>query len=185
MTTERNSQGRRLLAGMLTMVVVFGGCERAAAPTAQSTSPAASALPAELWLAAEPAEAVSVRAVKLEAAAGREVAVRGRIGGRKDPFVTGSAVFLLVDKALPTCNERHADACPTPWDYCCEAREDVLASSATVQVVGGDGQPLKVGLQGQHGLVPGAEVVVKGQVAAAEKDGTLVLTARGVYVVTK
>lgn len=185
MTTERRWRGWLLLAGMLTIAVLFSGCKRAAAPTTHSASPAASALPADLWLAAEPAEAVSVRAAKLDAAAGREVVVRGRIGGRKEPFVTGSAVFLLVDKALPTCNERHADGCPTPWDYCCETREDVLASSATVQVVGGDGRPLKVGLQGQHGLVPGAEVVVQGQVAAAEKDGTLVLTARGVHVATK
>ncbi|MEW6200239.1 MAG: hypothetical protein AB1601_16435 [Planctomycetota bacterium] len=185
MTTERHLRGWLLLGGMLTIAVAFSGCERAAAPTAQGAAPAAGALPVDLWLATEPAEAVSVRAVKLDAAAGREVAVRGRIGGRKDPFVTGSAVFLLVDKALPTCNEKYEDGCPTPWDYCCEAREDVLASSATVQVVGGDGRPLKVGLQGQHGLVPGAEVVVKGQVAAAEKDGTLVLTARGVYVATK
>lgn len=184
MTTERHWRGGLLLGGLLTIAAALGACERAATPTTQGAS-AAGALPADLWLAAEPAGAVSVRAAKLDAAAGRDVVVRGRIGGRKEPFVTGSAVFLLVDQALPTCNERHADGCPTPWDYCCEAREDVLASSATVQVVGGDGRPLKVGLQGQRGLVPGAEVVVKGQVAAAEKDGTLVLTARGVYVATK
>lgn len=169
-------------------LVAIGSCERSAPPTqpsGQTASPAVVELPPDLWLTAEPADAVSVRAARLDAAPGREVAVRGRIGGRREPFVAGSAVFQLVDKALPMCNEKHGDVCPTPWDYCCESREDVLASSATVQVVDEQGRPLRVGLQGRNGLNPGAEIIVTGTVASDESAETLVLTARGFFVITR
>ncbi|MGD8450679.1 MAG: hypothetical protein PVJ57_02575 [Phycisphaerae bacterium] len=170
----------------LLAVVALGGCDAkppAAGESASKDTTAAAALPADLFLAAEPADAVGVRAAKAQAKAGQELTVRGRIGGRKDPFVQGSAMFLLVDRALPTCQEKHGNGCPTPWDYCCEPREDVLASTATVQVNDKDGRPLRLDLNGEHGLVPGAEVVVAATVASVDQDGTLILTARGFYIV--
>lgn len=137
-------------------------------------------IPANLWLAAEPAGAKPVAEVKKSATAGQEVVLFGRIGGRKDPFVSGRAMFMLSDRSIPSCAEKHSDGCPTPWDYCCEPKETVLAGTLTVEIVGSDGKPLKTGLSGVHGLEPLADVFVRGKVVGAGND--LVIDATGVYV---
>jgi len=166
-------------------VVLTSGCERPATPTGRTAPVATAALPAGLFLSTEPANALSVRQAKTTSQPSGDLVVRGRIGGRRDPFVTGSAVFLLVDKALPTCTERHGDGCRTPWDYCCEPPEEVRAASATVQVVGSDGKPLKVELRGQNGLEPGSEVVVVGQPTQADGGDGLVINASAIYHVKR
>lgn len=164
----------------ISLALLCGGCERGAQPVRKP--PASAALPAELFLAAEPTDALSVRAAKEQAKEGVEFAVRGRIGGRRDPFVAGTAIFLLVDKSVPMCSDHPGDRCPTPWDYCCEDRQSILAATATVQLVGADGRPLPIDVRGKAGLEPGAEVVVVGTKAKAEDGSTLVINARGIYV---
>lgn len=160
-----------------------GGCERTASSTGSAGGAAtADSLPPGLFREQEPAGARGVAAVTKEAKASGEVVVRGRIGGRVEPFVEGRAMFMVADVSLPTCKELHGDSCPTPWDYCCEAKDALLASTATVQVVGPEGRPLKIGLRGQHGLEPLAEVVVVGRVATPEGGGALVINAREIYV---
>jgi hypothetical protein len=89
-------------------------------------------------------------------------------------------MFMLADPNLPSCNERHDPGCATPWDYCCEAKETVLESTATVQIVGPDGKPLKLGVEGEHGLKPLTEVVVAGKVLSAGEN--VVINAVGIYV---
>ncbi len=175
----------------LVAVVVVGcavvstvGCERSGAP-ASATPGDTAALPPDLFLNSAPGNALSVREAKANNASGGELIVRGRIGGRRDPFVTGSAVFLLVDKALPTCTERHGDGCRTPWDYCCEPADELRAATATVQVVDNDGNPLKVELRGRTGLEPGAEVIVVGHRADADGGDGLVINATGIYAVKR
>ena len=58
----------------------------------------------------------------------------GCIGGSKDPFVQGRAVFTIVDPTIINCkamgDEEH---CPTPWDYCCEPRENLKKNIATIE----------------------------------------------------
>ncbi len=51
----------------------------------------------------------------------QDVVVVGRIGGRVNPWVKGTAAFPIVDRSLKPCNEIEGDTCETPWDYCCEA----------------------------------------------------------------
>jgi len=165
------------------LVVLAAGCERQTSPTGSAAPTPEVSLPANLILSAEPPNAIGVKDAK--ATSDEELVVRGRIGGRVDPFVPSSAIFLLVDKSLKMCNELHGDGCRTPWDYCCEPRENLLAAMATVQVVGDDGRPLNAGLRGRNGLEPGAEVVVVGRRASNENAGTLVIDARGIYVVKR
>ncbi len=169
------------------LLAAGGGCERSAPqagdPGNQSGTEraATAALPADLFVTVEPPGARPVGEVKQGPAATGDIVVRGRIGGRTDPFVAGRAVFMLADAALPTCAERHGDGCPTPWDYCCEPRDKLIANTATIQVVGPDGQPLRTDVANTHGLKPTAEVVVVGTVRTHDA-GALVVDARQIWV---
>lgn len=173
-------------ASLTTLLLVTAGCERSAAPqpaakpAGSPVAAAENALPAGLWLKAAPADARPVAEVKKSAQAGQDVVVFGRIGGRKDPFVAGRAMFMLADAGIPSCREKHEDGCPTPWDFCCEPKETILAGTTTVQVVDADGKPLKCSLGPEQGLKPLANVVVAGRIASAGDN--VVIDATGIYV---
>ncbi|MDI1288529.1 MAG: hypothetical protein PSX37_01085 [bacterium] len=112
---------------------------------------------------------------------GDEVVLRGRVGGSKDPFVEGRAVFTLMGRALKACNENPDDKCSVPWDYCCETKADIAANSVTVQVVDGKGQPLRTDMKGRRDLKELSEMVVIGKVTSV-KGGAVVVSATGAQV---
>lgn len=114
--------------------------------------------------------------------AGDEVVLRGRIGGSKQPFVAGRAVFTLMGRGLKACNENPGDKCSKPWDYCCETKEDILANSVTVQVVDAKGQILRTDMKGRRSLKEMSEMVVVGKVASADGKA-VVVNATTVHVV--
>jgi len=174
-----------VLAALLALIVI--GCDRddnAASSqqggAAATASAPAEAVPAGLILASAPGEAKDVNAIKASAKEGDEVVLRGRVGGSIHPIVDGRAAFQVVDLSVKSCKEIPGDTCETPWDYCCEP--DVAKSTATVQVVGGDGKPLKTGLKGVGGLAPLAEVTVKGKVGKTAEGAPLVVNATGIHV---
>lgn len=164
------------LAGLATLGACGQKSAQAPAPVAN-----AAAFPSSLFLASAPADVKDVKDVKPTLKAGDKISLCGRIGGGKEPFVAGRAMFSLVDKRMPACSDNPEDTCKTPWDYCCESAEDLMANSATVEVVGADGQMIKTGLEGVHGLKPLSRVVVVGTVASAEK-GNLIVKAEGIWV---
>lgn len=166
----------------LTGGALFGliGCDRKAESPKVAANPAV-VLPAALFLAGAPADAKDIKDIKPSLKAGEKVVLSGRIGGSREPFVNGRAVFTLVDHRLKTCADDPDDTCKTPWDYCCEAPEDLNANMATVEVVSAEGQPLKTGLEGIHGLKPLSRVTVVGTVAQADSKNLLV-KAEGIYV---
>lgn len=141
-------------------------------------------LPAGLIVdASPPAAAKDVADVRTTAADGDEVLVHGRIGGSERPFVEGRAAFQLVDLSLLTCDKAgNMHTCKTPWDYCCDAKEDVFGKSVTVQVSGKNGQPLRADLTGVGGLKPMSEVAVKGKVKKSEDGKAMTLDATALYV---
>jgi hypothetical protein len=112
---------------------------------------------------------------------GDEVVLRGRVGGSKEPFVAGRAVFTLMGRGLKACNENPDDKCSKPWDYCCETKEDILANSVTVQVTDARGQILRTDMKGRRGLKELTEIVVVGKVASADSK-SLVLVASSAFV---
>ena len=69
----------------------------------------------------EPKDAADVIATREKTKDKDDVVVVGKIGGRENPWIKGTAAFLIVDLSLKACNERPGDTCKTPWDYCCEA----------------------------------------------------------------
>jgi len=139
--------------------------------------------PAVPWLLAEsPPGAMPVAEAKASGREGERVVVRGRIGGRADPLSRDVAVFVMMDPAVPSCRDR-GDACRMPWDYCCETPEDILANSATVQLVDDGRSPLAIDLAA-HGFAPLDEVVVVGTVGPRPTAGVFVIQATRLHRVS-
>jgi len=146
-------------------------------PAAQSTpAPAAT----NWLLASAPHGAVGVTDAKTSATEGERIVLRGRVGGRKQPLTDGSAVFTVMDLAIPHCGDNPNDACRTPWDYCCETPDTITANSATIQVLGADGQPIQESPAAQ-GVAPLDEIIVVGTVAPRPSENVLTVRATGIY----
>lgn len=180
----RTSAAAVLLAGML------AGCgERSTgspAATVAPDKPAAgqpSAEGAKYRLAAEPAGAQEVISVRTDAADGDEVVVVGRIGGEVNPWVIGRAAFSLVDNSVRACSDIPGDACPTPWDYCCET-DKLDTGKILVKLVDDGGQVIASDARELLGVGELDTVVIEGRVQKGA-DGNAVLLANGVYIRTK
>ncbi len=169
-------------------VVVVTGARAAGAELgidAASVSVTKAALPEGLYApAAEPSEKTQwVEDARKTAKTGAPITIRGTIGGGVEPFVTERAVFTIIGKGLKSCADMDKDHCKTPWDYCCETKEDIAAHAATIQVVDPAGQVLRVGVK--HGDVKElADIIVEGTVATAN-DKTLIVNATKMWVVKK
>lgn len=161
-------------------VVAIGCKDTGSGADKPATQPLAS-LPPGFILSEQPADALDVATAKQKLAAGDQIVVQGRIGGRVEPFVAERAIFQLVDTSIPTCIDKHGDGCPTPWDYCCEPKDQVAAKSLTVQVVDGEGKPLRTSIKGTGGLDPMANVVIRGKVDQKDEH-SMVIRADGIYV---
>jgi hypothetical protein len=176
--SERKKGGPALLLGCLLVV----GCGK-------GTDPAGDKLGAgdrgggdkdKYLLKAEPAGSKGVLAVRKEARDGDEVVVVGRIGGRR-PF-TGRASFTIVDPSLKPCNEREDDACPTPWDYCCDTPQDLARATVLVKFVDDQGKTLADDVEKSLGLKPLQTVMVKGKARVGKEGGLTAVVAEGLYV---
>ncbi len=159
---------------ILVLALALVGCDKGE-PAAQSSQPTG---PATWLVTSVPQGAMDVKAAKASAAEGDVIAVRGRIGGRMEPISSDAGVFVMMDPAVPSCVELHDGGCKTPWDYCCEAPESIVANAATVQVIGDDGQPATIGGR----LSPLDEVIVRGKVLPRDNDKMLVIHATEIYV---
>jgi hypothetical protein len=174
----------RLCLVLSASALALAACEKkpsAPAPAKPAAAAPAPSLPSGIILATAPATAQSIVEAKASAKAGDTVTIRGRVGGSDEPFIKNRAIFTLVDTAMPACSDDPSDTCKTPWDYCCEDPTDLAKKSATVQILGPDGQPLKMDVKGAAGLEPLAEVFVVGKVRPRENSDVLVVDATGVF----
>ncbi len=159
------------------MIAAFAaGCTSSVAPEA-AKPPAGDST---LLLSAEPPGARGVEAVRKAAKDGEEVVVVGRIGGDENPWVEGTAVFLLADESLVPCNEKPGDNCPKPWDYCCET-DRLKDCTVQVKFVDAQGEPLASDARELLGVKELATVVVRG-VARRAGEADLSIEAAGVFV---
>jgi hypothetical protein len=152
--------------------------------TATSAHVPRASLP-EGFFAAKPADDakdVSETRKKGGLKAGDTVVLKGRVGGAKDPFVPGRAVFTLMGRGLNSCAENPGDSCKTPWDYCCETKADIAANSVVVQVVDDKGQVLRTDFKGRRGIKELTELVVTGKVSVADGK-TVVVNVTSMAVV--
>ncbi len=183
------TNGRLMWSAMIPVLVlalVMSGCEKSPSSGGEKGDVAVSPLlPAGFFLASAPSGVKEVIAAKKAAKPGERIVVHGRVGGSKEPMAAERAIFTIMDLGLQPCGVGKMDNCPTPWDYCCDPREEITKNIATVQVVDSAGRPLKAGLQNMGKLTPLAEVVVEGQVATGSTGDSLVVNASGIFVKPK
>lgn len=166
----------------LAACLLAAGCGASATAPQAATAPAAgpSAEGKAYLLASEPADAKPIVETKANAKSGEEVVVVGRIGGGVNPWVEGRAAFSLVDLSLKACSDIPGDACPTPWDYCCQT--DQLGKARTlVKLVGADGKPLASDARQLLGVKELQTLIVKGK-AQRDDDGNLTVLASGIFL---
>jgi hypothetical protein len=117
-----------------------------------------------------PAGALEITAAMKSAKVGETITVRGNVAMSKDAFAADAAEFKLVEALAPApATDGGKQPVPAPSDAAIPAER-----TATIRIVDASGKVLKGGLNGQHGLKPGAEVFVTGKIEAA--NGTDVLT---------
>jgi hypothetical protein len=171
----------RQLSLVFAAVSQFAGCSKSPSATEKPSGPHAQ-LATSMFLAAAPADSKEVGVAKRDAAEGRTVLLHGRIGGRKDPFVSGRAIFTLADMSLPLCSDNPEDGCETPWDYCCEPLDKITSNTVTIRVLDAKGQVVPGDLNGVSGIRPSAEVFVQGRVSQKNGDKNLVVDATAFYI---
>lgn len=157
------------------------GVSDSASSSQQGTNPTQPPAASTWVLASAPAEAMSVTQAKSSASEGDTIAVRARIGGRMEPITGDSAVFTVMDLAIPSCAELEDDHCRTPWDYCCETPETIRANAATVQLVDESGAPIDIDPTTELDALD--EIIIVGMVAPRPSPDVLTIKARGIYVV--
>lgn len=160
------------------LLLLLGACGADAATTGP---PAVAAAPAvmKVLLAKDPGDAKTVKAAKAAGPA-EHVVVLGRIGVRVEK---GLAMFTLVDTELPYCGEKNTgDNCKTPWDYCCESKDTIVANSLLVEVRGADGKPIATPALPDLRLLDVAKVTGK---LITDDHGSLALLADGLFRVQR
>jgi hypothetical protein len=126
-------------------------------------------------------EAKAIHVVRESAQPGDTVTVTGRIMGTMKPFVEGRTAFILGDPGLLTpCNERPDDDCETPWDNCCDSREDKKRGTATIQIVDADGRVLKEPIEGVAGIEKLSRLTITGTVADGSSADLLIINATAI-----
>src|SRR5688572_1088557 len=98
------------LVALLAVPVVgfYAGCDRdtpSSNSATNSTTANAEPLPAGLILREAPADPKNVADVVKDARDGEEVVLVGKVGGRKEPFVSGRALMTVVDVNQQSCKE--------------------------------------------------------------------------------
>ncbi|MFC7337536.1 hypothetical protein ACFQY0_10140 [Haloferula chungangensis] len=129
-------------------------------------------------------EASPIHLARTTVQPGDVIVLKGQVMGALEPFVDGRAAFILGDREkLTPCNEHPDDPCETPWDNCCDTKEDFRDGTATIQVVGPDGRILKEGIEGVEGLEKLTKILVKGKVAEQSGPTNLVVNASEIQIV--
>jgi hypothetical protein len=169
----------RLVAflSVLSLSAAFVGCGGSPGPAA-SSGPSAEG--AKYVLAAEPADAKGVKALKADVKDGDDVVIEGRIGGDVKPWIENQAAFLVVDKSLKPCNEIPGDSCETPWDYCCDT-DQLPSCKALVKIVDENGKAIATDARKLLGVKELQTVVIRGK-AKKDEAGNLTVLANGVFV---
>ncbi|MCC6284049.1 MAG: hypothetical protein IT439_01920 [Phycisphaerales bacterium] len=174
---------RGVLVAVAMSGVVLGGCSKKAAKKDESPEKAAVVLPAGLFVDAAPEGAMEVGVLRASGPKqGDRVVVHGVVGGSRTPFVPGMAFFTLVGAPAKPCNATPDDECPTPWDFCCESRDTVLANTASVRVVDAKGAALRAEIKGAGGIKELSELVVSGVVSQVDENA-IVIDAESIRVV--
>lgn len=161
------------------------GCDKAAPPATNAQTQASPSvhLPANLLVTEQPTGALGVIEARKSSHAGERVAIIGRIGGSRSPFVSTRAIFTIVDPSLKSCIETgDEDHCPRPWDYCCEDKKGLANAMASIEITDATGKPLEMALESEGTFKPLMLIAVEGTLHSTE-GGSFVVRADHVYKV--
>lgn len=126
-------------------------------------------------------EAKAIKEVKATARPGDDVTLTGRVMGNVKPFVDGRAAFILADPSVITaCSDKPGDECATPWDACCNTKEEKTKAIVTIQIVNPEGRVLKQAVEGAGGIVKLATLTVSGKVAEGSTGDVLIVNATAI-----
>ncbi len=149
---------------------------------ASGTTTPAVAIPADLITTTALSTPISITDAKKKITVGDDITITGRIGGRKLPFLSKKAAFLLMDdKKAIACDVGEDDHCSMPWDFCCEKKETILAAAALIQVIDEKGTVLPTGLKGYGGLAAGDHVSITGTIAQKSTAEAYIINASKIY----
>lgn len=166
-------------------VLLLSACKESQPPASTAsagTSSADKTLIENVFSTAPKGEAKAIRDVKGTAKPGDEVTLTGRIMGNEKPFVEGRAAFILADPSIiSACSDKPGDECETPWDACCNTKEEKTKAITTIQIVNAEGRVLKQGLEGTSGLANLAHVTVSGVVADGSGGDVLIINATAIH----
>ncbi len=166
---------------LITAAALLASCKKkeVSAPAPSATSPSTAL--SKVLKTSPTGEAKSIHLIRATAKAGDEITVSGKIMGNKKPFVEGRSAFILGDpEVLTPCNANPDDDCSTPWDTCCDSKEDKKRGIATIQVVDAEGRVLKESIEGIGGLANLATVTVSGTVAPGSSADLLIINAQAI-----
>lgn len=178
----------KTIALALAASAILVSCDKKESATQASDIPAPaatapSAALSSVLAAAAKGEPKAIHVLRTSVKPGDEVTVSGKIMGHEKPFVDGRSAFILGDtEVLTACNENPDDKCSTPWDACCDSKEDKKRGTATIQVVDADGRVLKEPIEGAGGLANLSAVTVTGKVADGSSADLLIINASAISI---
>ncbi len=168
---------------LLAAIALLASCNEKPAPVEATTTKQPSAALSAVFDATPSSAAQAIAEARSTAKPGDKITLSGKIMGGAEPFVEGRAAFILGDPAVLTpCNENPDDQCKTPWDNCCDSKEDKKRATATIQIVDADGRVLKESIEGVGGLEKLATISVTGQVAESSSADLLIVNATAIGV---
>ena len=163
--------------------LAFISCKEKSKVEVSSTTTSPNTTLESVLLKTAPADAQSIALARASVEVGEIITLKGKIMGRKDPFVDGRAMVVLGDPdKLTSCDLRPEDQCQAPWDVCCDDPDDIKNFTATIQVMDADGKLIKQGLKGIDGMSELSHLVVTGTIAEGSNAGNLLINATGIYV---
>lgn len=165
-----------LSAALCMLLTAPSWADRVAGPTKTGKV----GIPQDLFITSVPADAVDVADARKSAEEGKPIVMRGQVGGLAKPFAEKYAMFVMVDRRLAPCSS----SCSNQGDFCSIPRDQLVANMATIQVVDGNGAPLKASVQGLNGLRLLSEVVIQGTVAKRDNN-VMIVNAKSIYVNNK
>jgi hypothetical protein len=170
------------VAMVLSLSIVLAACSKVetSGPSTSADAGSDSASGPEFLLTSEPEGAQEVIDARKDAEDDKPIVVVGRIGGGQNPWIEGRAAFSIVDNSLKACSDIPGDACPTPWDYCCQT-DKLPTATALVKVVDESGELIKTDARKLLHLKELETVVVHGK-AQRDDAGNLTVLADGIYV---
>lgn len=164
-------------------IALFASCRKESTTFTPPSPAATNASPALLQIlnTAPTGEPTPIHLIRTTAKPGDEITINGKIMGNANPFVEGRTIFILGDKEILTaCNDVPGDECETPWDNCCDSKEDKKRGTASVQIVDADGRVLKEPIEGIQGITKLADVTVTGTVAEGSSADLLIINAKAI-----